>query len=927
MTHRKTLYLIDASGFIFRAFHAFPPLTRSDGTPVGAVMGFCNILLRVLDEVGDGLIAVIFDAKRDNFRYAIFPEYKANRGETPPELVPQFPLVREATEAFGLMAIEQEGFEADDIIAAYAKAASAQEMPVRIISSDKDLMQLIDAHVRLVDPIKFTLVGPEQVQDKFGVTPDKVVDVQALAGDSTDNIPGVPGIGVKTAAELINHYGTLEELLARASEIKQPKRREALENNKDKARISKQLVQLAVDMPLPQPLEALRAHTPDSDRIIPFLQRQGFRSLLARIEKKWGPGTGATSLVNQPKPEPEETVQAQPNIASNERNYELVTRVEQLESWAREIAAAGIVAIDTETNSLTPAKADLVGISMSCRPGKACYIPIGHRRSMDLFNSDQQQPLEQLEKDVVVRILKPLFENPAIIKVGQNLKYDWQMFAAMGLTIKGYDDTMVMSYCLDGGKHGHGLDELSQLHLGEQLISYDDVAGKGKARKTFDDLRPEEVKDYAAEDADMCLRLYHLLKPRLVAEKRQALYLDVDKPIVPILATMEQTGIRVDRQVLTHLSQVFAERMQQSEQKIFAEAGMEFNLASPKQLGDVLFNNLGLPQEKMTKTGAFSTDAKTLEDLSLQGFTIVDEILNWRQLAKLKSTYTDALQEQINPRTNRVHTSYGIAITNTGRLSSTDPNLQNIPIRTEEGRLIRTAFVAPEGQKIISVDYSQIELRLIAEMAGIDRLKQAFQDNVDIHALTASEVFGIPLDQMTPERRRAAKAINFGIIYGISGFGLAKQLGADNATAANYIKLYMQRFPELALYMDKTKKFVKEHGYVLTQLGRPCYMSGIHSKNGAERSFAERQAINAPIQGTAADIMKLGMIAVDRVLRDKKLPARLLLQVHDELVLEADTAAAEEVAHQVKAAMEGATRLSIPLVAEAGIGDNWDTAH
>lgn len=919
----RTLYLIDASGFIFRAFHAFPPLTRADGTPVGAVMGFCNILLRVLDEVGDDLIAVIFDAKRDNFRYQIYPEYKANRGETPPELVPQFPLVREATDAFGLTAIEQEGYEADDIIAAYTVMAAKQGMQVRIISSDKDLMQLVDdTHVRLVDPIKFTLLGPEQVKEKFGVTPDKVVDVQALAGDSSDNVPGVPSIGIKTAAELINHFGTLEELLARTAEIKQPKRREALEQNADKARISKRLVQLASDMALPLPMEELRAHTPDSDRLIPFLQAQGFRSLLSRIERKWGPGTGATSLAVTPAP-------AVPVVATTaaEQNYELVNTEEQLQLWVKNITDAGIVAIDTETNSLTPAKADLVGISMSYAPGKACYIPLGHHGSTDLFAQDQTKGIVQLSKDVVAKALRPIFENPAILKIGQNLKYDWQMFEAMGLEIKGFDDTMVMSYCLDGGNHGHGLDELSSLHLGRNLISYSDVAGKGKAKKTFDELSPEAVKDYAAEDADMCLQLYRVLQPRLVAEKRMSLYMDVDKPIIPILSKMEQTGILVDKAVLNNLSTVFAEKMGASEQKIFKHAGTEFNLASPKQLGDVLFNTLGLPQEKTTKTGAFSTDARTLEELSLQGHTIVDDILHWRQLSKLKSTYTDALQEQINPRTNRVHTSFTITVTNTGRLSSTDPNLQNIPIRTEEGRLIRTAFIAPPGQKILSVDYSQIELRLIAEMAGIDRLKQAFHDNIDIHALTASEVFGIPLAEMTSERRRAAKAINFGIIYGISGFGLAKQLGTDNSTAANYIKLYMQRFPELAAYMSNTKKFAKENGYVLTQLGRPVYMPGILSKNGAERAFAERQAINAPIQGTAADIMKLGMIAVDRVLQDKKLPARLLLQVHDELVLEVDDAAAEEVAAEVKRAMENVIKMDVPLVAEAGIGLNWDTAH
>lgn len=925
MLARQTLYLIDASGFIFRAFHALPPLTRSDGTPVGAVMGFCNILLRTLDEAGDALIAIVFDAKRDNFRYQIYPEYKANRSETPPELVPQFPLVREATQAFGLCCIEQEGYEADDLIAAYTKAAVAENMHVRIISADKDLMQLVDeTHVRLVDPLKFNLIGPEQVMEKFSVTPDKVVDVQALAGDSSDNVPGVPGIGVKTAAELLNHFGTLEELLARTAEIKQPKRREALEQNADKARISKKLVQLASDMALPLPMDKLEAHKPDSDRLIPFLQAQGFRSLISRIEKKWGPGTGKTSLalpVNQSAPV---EVLATDNT---EKNYTLVDTKEALDAWVEMIREAGIVAIDTETNSLTPAKADLVGISLSVPGGKACYIPVGHVGDTDLFAQDNNSKIKQLDRKVTFDALRPIFADAAILKVAQNLKYDWQMFSLAGLEIKGFDDTMVMSYALDGGKHGHGLDELSSMHLGQQLISYDEIAGKGKARKTFDMLTPEAVKDYAAEDADMCLRLYQALKPRLVTEKRSSIYNDIDKPIIPILAQMEQTGILIDPEVLKNLSTVFAQRMAESEKKIFEHAGLEFNLASPKQMGDVLFNHLGLASNKTTKTGAFSTDARTLEELSLQGHAIVDEILNWRQLSKLKSTYTDALQEQINPRTGRVHTSFTITVTNTGRLSSTDPNLQNIPIRTEEGRLIRTAFVAPKGHKILSVDYSQIELRLIAEMAGIDRLKQAFHDNIDIHALTASEVFGIPIAEMTSERRRAAKAINFGIIYGISGFGLGKQLGTDPGTANSYIKLYMQRFPELADYMAKTKAFVKQNGFVLTQLGRPVYMPGILSKNGAERAFAERQAINAPIQGTAADIMKLAMVAVDRVITEKNLPAKLLLQVHDELVLEVTDGAAEQVAKEVKHAMENVVSLGVPIVAEAGIGPNWDEAH
>ena len=919
----KKLYLIDASGFIFRAFHAFPPLTRADGTPVGAVMGFCTMLLRILDEAGHDLIAIIFDAKRDNFRYQIYPDYKANRGETPPELVPQFALVREATEAFGLTVIEQEGFEADDLIAAYSIAARANDMQVRIISSDKDLMQLIDeTHVRLVDPLKFNLLGPEEVIQKFGVTPDKVVDAQSLAGDASDNVPGVPGIGIKTAAELINTYGTLENLLSKAHEIKQPKRRESLIEFADQARISKQLVQLASDMPLPISIDKLAAHRPDTDRLVPFLQTQGFRTLLGRIERKWGPGTGMTSLaINE---------QSNRDIATddkNEKEYELITTEKQLAEWCSLIRKEKLVAIDTETNHITPAKANLVGISLSSNKNKACYIPVGHKNTHDLFDNESQKKIQQLSLDTVKSYLEPILSDPSIVKVAHNLKYDWQILLQEGFSIRNFEDTIIMSYTLDGGRHGHSLDELSELYFDKKLIAYKEVAGTGKSQKTLDELHPESVKDYAAEDADICLQLYHRLKPRLKEEKKTALYVDLDKPLVPILAKMEQNGVLVDKTVLRTLSEKFSDRMDELEQAIFSEAGQSFNLASPKQLADILFNTLGLQSDKKTKGGSLSTDAKTLEELSAQGHIIVDNIISWRQLAKLKSTYTDSLQEQINPRTGRVHTSFTATITNTGRLSSTDPNLQNIPIRTEEGRLIRTAFIAPKGYQLMSVDYSQIELRLVAEMAGIERLKQAFRDNIDIHALTASEVFGIPLAEMTSERRRAAKAINFGIIYGISGFGLAKQIGTETGVASHYIKQYMQRFPELAAYMDGLKKSARENGYVTTLLGRDCYMPGIQSKNAAERAFAERQAINAPIQGTAADIMKLAMIEVDRALVEKNLPAKLLLQVHDELVLEVLDSAIDEVKNIVIECMQNVVKLSIPLLVEAGIGLNWGTAH
>ncbi|HEY1096989.1 MAG TPA: DNA polymerase I [Alphaproteobacteria bacterium] len=933
----KTLYLIDGSGFIFRAYHALPGLTRPDGTPVGAVMGFCNMLIKIIEESSDGLLAVIFDSARRNFRHDIYPEYKANRGETPEDLIPQFPLIRQATAAFGVTSIELEGYEADDLIAAYAHHAVAEGCEAKIVSGDKDLMQLIRPGVQLLDPFKFATITPDMVIAKFGVTPDKVVDVQALAGDSSDNVPGVPGIGVKTAAELINQFGDLETLLANAGTIKQPKRRESLIEFADKARISKKLVQLAHDMPIPLPFSELIPHTPDMHALRDFLTQQEFRSILNRAEKRWGNGapppkkfdpphaSGITQTMwndhDVPSAAPE--MPAEPGI----KNYELVTTQKDLDRWIAKIKKAGLVAIDTETNSLTPAKADLVGICLSVTPGEACYIPLQHQGApLDLLSADVK-PFVQLPLKETLEQLQPVLSDPAILKVAHNFKYDSQIFQRYGLNVTPFDDTMIMSYVLFGAQHGHGLDEITLKYIGHENISYTDVVGKGVKQKTFSEMAPEDVREYACEDADMTLRLYQILQPLLAQQKKMALYHELDKPLIPILAQMESTGITVDTHVLRRLSQDFATKIDALEKQIHQEAGQEFNIASPKQMGEILFGAMGLPAPKKTKTGAYATDAKTLEELSLQGHEIVNHILEWRQFSKLRSTYTDALQQQIVPRTGRVHTSFAQSITNTGRLSSNDPNLQNIPIRTEEGRKIRTAFVPEKGKILLCADYSQIELRLIAEMAGIDRLKQAFTYNIDIHTLTASEVFGIPLDQITREERRAAKAINFGIIYGISGFGLARQLGTENHVAAAYIKQYMERFPQLRTYMDETKKFAKDHGYVLTLLGRQCHMPGINSKNGAERGFAERQAINAPIQGTAADIVKMAMIAVDDLIRTKNLPANLLLQVHDELVLEVDQDAATEIAPQIKQAMESVMEMSVPLVVDTGTGPNWDEAH
>ena len=940
----KTLYLIDGSGFIFRAYHALPPLTRADGTPVGAVMGYCNMLIKLIEESGNDLLAVIFDSTRRNFRHDIYDKYKANRGDTPEDLIPQFPLIREATAAFGVTSIELEGYEADDLIAAYATHSVAQGCNVKVVSADKDLMQLIKPGIVLLDPFKYAPITEENVMLKFGVTPDKVVDVQALAGDSSDNVPGVPGIGVKTAAELINQFGTLENLLEQAETIKQPKRRESLIEFAEQARISKRLVQLDHDTPLPLPFNELIPHTPDMNALRAFLEHNNFRGILSRAEKRWGwikdgdergvsmpPRAAELSGADIPSryaPMPDFAPGTLTTTAGNDAlRYELVTTPKQLQQWVTKIKNAGIVAFDTETTALTPSKADLVGICLSVGEGDACYIPVGHQAAQtDLLNSDAPA-FVQLPLQDVVTALQPVFNDLAILKIAHNFKYDTQIMQHVGLSAAPFDDTMIMSYVLFGAQHGHGLDEIALKYLSHQNISYTDVVGKGMKQKNFAEMHPDDVKDYACEDADMTLRLYRFLQPLLVQQKKMALYHEMDKPLVPILAGMETAGIRIDTKVLQDLSSDFAQKGETMARAIYKDAGQEFNIGSPKQIGDVLFGAMGLPAPKKTKTGAYATDAKTLDDLATQGFEIVSHILEWRQMAKLRSTYTESLPLQISKRTGRVHTSFAQSITNTGRLSSNDPNLQNIPIRTEEGRKIRTAFIADPGKVILSADYSQIELRLVAEMAGVDRLKDAFRDNIDIHQLTASEVFGIELDKVTREERRAAKAINFGIIYGISGFGLARQLGTDNGTASAYIKQYMQKFHQLRDYMNDTKAFAKQHGYVLTLAGRQCWMPGINSKNGAERGFAERQAINAPIQGTAADIVKLAMIAVDKVIRDEALPAQLLLQVHDELVFEVEASAAESIAPKLKAAMENVMELGVPLVVETGIGPNWDEAH
>jgi DNA polymerase-1 len=922
----KELFLVDGSGFIFRAYHALPPLSRADGTPVGAVMGFCNMLSKLIATHRDAHIAVIFDAARKNFRNDIYPDYKAHRPPAPEDLVPQFPLMREAAEAFGLPAMEMEGFEADDIIATYAKLAETEGMKVTIVSSDKDLMQLVRGDIKLMDPMKQIMIGAAEVFEKFGVTPDKVIDVQALCGDASDNVPGVAGIGVKTAAELINTYGSLENLLQNTAQIKQPKRRETLEANAELARISKKLVTLCDTVPVPVPVHQLVAG--HQDKLAAFLEFQGFKSLLGRLNlKSNNTSYSRESFIPSQIPFVPASAGMQNNKEDIQQSYTLITSPETLKEWLNDAYETGVLAIDTETTGLTPARCDLVGISLASRAGRACYIPLGHGAGRDLFDAPAADTPAQPKIKDIVAVLKDICADDSIIKVGHNLKFDLQLLQLAGLQFRAIHDTMLISYVLDGTIHGHGLDELALLHCGHKMISYDEITGTGKSRISFAAVPIDKACDYAAEDADFTLRLFTILHPRLAAEKMSSVYEDIERPLIQVIADMELNGICVDTSVLRRLSQTFGEKIAVLESDIQKEAGHPFNVGSPKQLGVVLFDEMGLQGGSKTKTGDWSTSADILETLAEQGHDFVQKILDWRHLSKLRSTYTESLQEAINPKTGRVHTSFSMALTNTGRLSSSDPNLQNIPIRTEDGRLIRTAFVAPEGSVLISADYSQIELRLAAEMAGIKALQESFRTGEDIHTRTASEVMGIPISDVTPEIRRRAKAINFGIIYGISGFGLAKQLGCTNSEAGAYIRNYLAKFPELERFMSGLKHEARQNGYVKTYFGRKCVISGINDKNGAKRQFAERQAINAPLQGTAADIVKMAMIEVDRRIRSGEIRAKLLLQVHDELVLETKGENVEEASTQVKEIMEGISKFSVPLVVEAKWAKNWSDAH
>jgi DNA polymerase-1 len=940
----RHLCLIDGSGYIFRAFFAIKtPMTRPDGTPVGAVFGFCSMLWKLLQDQDCDHMAVIFDAGRRSFRNDIYPDYKAHRPEAPPELVPQFALVREATRAFNVPAIEVAGYEADDLIATYARRARETGARVTIVSSDKDLMQLLRPGVDMFDPLKSKPIGEAEVREKFGVGPERVVDVQALAGDSTDNVPGVPGIGVKTAAELIAIYGDLDTLLARAGEIKQPKRREALLANADLARISRDLVRLKDDCELPAAIDDLARRRPDPEVLRGFLEAQAFRSLLARFQADGSVAAPAAGQAEAPV-RAKTAAPAAPALPAGAGRYTLIQDLATLEAWVARAREAGQMAVDTETTSLDAMRAELVGVSLAIEPGEAAYLPLAHvapggaprnAGELDLAAPPAAVP-GQIARAAALSVLKPLLEDPSVLKIGHNIKYDVLILARCGVAVAPVDDTMLISCVLEGGAHGHGMDELAALHLGHKTITYDEVTGTGKNRIGFAEVALDRARDYAAEDADITLRLHRLLKPRLVAEHLVRVYETIERPLVPVIAAMERAGIKVDRDALRRVSDDLATRMAELEARIHAAAGRAFNIGSPAQLGTILFDEMALQlpdgtRPARTKTGAYATGAEVLEDLAAAGHALPQLVLDWRQLAKLKSTYADALVGQIDPATGRVHTSFAMASTSTGRLSSSDPNLQNIPVRTEEGRKIRTAFVAEPGRELLSLDYSQIELRLLAHVADIDVLRQAFRDGQDIHALTASEVFGVKLADMTKEIRNRAKAINFGIVYGISPFGLARQLSIPQGDARAYIDAYFKRYPGIRDYMDATRKFAREHGYVVTPFGRRCHVPGIASKNPAQRSFSERAAINAPIQGGAADIIKRAMIRIPGALSAAGLSARMLLQVHDELVFEIDPAEREATVALLRATMEGAAApavgLSVPLVVEAGHGPSWAEAH
>ncbi len=919
------LHLIDGSAFIFRAYHALPPLTRkSDGLPIGAVSGFCNMLQRYVEgnhgPDAPTHVAVIFDKGSHTFRNDLYDQYKANREAMPEDLRPQMPLTREATKAFNIACKEIEGFEADDIIATLSVQARDAGGRVTIISSDKDLMQLVGGGVEMLDAMKNRRIDHDGVVEKFGVGPDRVVDVQALAGDSVDNVPGAPGIGIKTAALLINEFGTLEELLDRAEEIKQPKRRQSLIDNRAQIELSKQLVQLDLQTPLDFSLDDLEVKDPEPTTLMTFLAEMEFRTLTKRIAEKLN--VEAPVIVDAPAALPEQEA-----VPFDVAGYSCVRDIETLQGWIEKVYERGWVAVDTETTGLNEMIAGLVGISLAVEPGEACYIPLTHRSGAeDLFGADVLAE-DQMAVEDALNMLRPVLEDPSVIKIGQNMKYDAKIFARYGIDIAPIDDTMLMSYAMHGGLHGHGMDTLSERYLSHTPIPIKPLLGSGKSAKTFDLVPIDDAVPYAAEDADVTLRLWQLFRSQLHATQVTKVYEKLERPMVSVLSRMEMDGIKVDRDTLSRMSNAFAQKMAGLEAEIHELAGQSFNVGSPKQLGEILFDKMGIEGGKKGKTGAYATGADVLEDLATE-HALPARVLDWRQLSKLKSTYTDALQDHINPDTGRVHTSYSIAGASTGRLASTDPNLQNIPIRTEEGRRIREAFIADDGKLLVALDYSQIELRILAHIAGIPALKQAFDDGLDIHAMTASEMFDVPLDEMTPDIRRQAKAINFGVIYGISGFGLARNLRIPRSEAQGFIDRYFERFPGIKDYMNDTKAFAKEHGYVQTLFGRKIHTPEISAK-GPRAGFAQRAAINAPIQGTAADVIRRAMVRMPDAIAD--LPAKMLLQVHDELLFEVNEDAVDPLITTARQVMENAAepvvKLDVKLTVDAGQGRNWAEAH
>jgi DNA polymerase-1 len=964
------LFLVDGSGYIFRAYHALPPLTRkSDGLPVGAAAGFCNMLWKLMREarntdlgVTPSHFAVIFDYSSKTFRNEMYPEYKANRSAPPEDLVPQFGLIRHATRAFGLPCIEMEGFEADDLIATYARLATEAGGSTTIVSSDKDLMQIVGPTVSLYDPMKDREINVPEVIEKWGVPPEKMVDLQALMGDSIDNIPGVPGIGQKTAAQLLEEYGDLDTLLARAGEIRQVKRRETLIANRDKALMSRELVRLKDDVPDVEPLDALTLDAPDAPKLIAFLKAMEFTTLTRRVAEasgadaaaiepahvpvEWGAAAHGPDLDVEgqaPSGEPQDTADTPAALAAARAAEAMADKIDSsahtcirdlatLKAWINEAREAGTVGFDTETNSLDPMQAELVGFSLATRPGRAAYVPLAHKAGAgDLLGGG---PVEgQIPLQDALAAMKELLEDRAVLKVGHNLKYDLVVMRRHGLDIAPYDDTMLISYVLDAGVDGgHGMDALCGKWLGHTAIAYKDVCGTGKNAVTFDFVDLERATAYAGEDADVTLRLWRVLKPRLAAEGLVSVYERLERPLVPVLAHMEARGISVDRQILSRLSGELAQGAAALEDEIYRLADGKFTIGSPKQLGDILFGRMGLPGGSKTKTGQWSTSAQVLEDLAAEGHELPRKIVDWRQITKLKSTYTDALPGFIHPETGRVHTCYALAATTTGRLSSSDPNLQNIPVRTAEGRKIRAAFVAAPGNLLISADYSQIELRVLAHVADIPQLRQAFADGVDIHAMTASEMFGVPVEGMPGEVRRRAKAINFGIIYGISAFGLANQLSIPREEAGSYIRKYFERFPGIRDYMEATKQTARDKGYVETIFGRRAHYPEIRSPNPSVRAFNERAAINAPIQGSAADIIRRAMVRMEGALASAGLKeTQMLLQVHDELIFEAPEVEVMTAIPVIREVMENATMpalsMKVPLAVDARAARNWDEAH